>query len=245
MTCPVCSESRSEFVEDADGRHIVECLTCGLEYCDPMPSQGELDELYRTYKPPEFDPFIRALNAYNWFNIFHEYGLKIQHKLLDFGCGDNDFVNYINLEGWEGYDPYVSAGCFWNYPGASYDWIVMLGVLEHLPDPVGTVKDLVNFLKPGAHVGFNVITGANSSSTKVRGRLPEHLTYWSESAVNSLCSGCGLRIIVVESLYVPRRASLMIANKNASLEAKKDAYGSGHAVVKVRTPDWLIIAEKI
>ncbi len=44
----------------------------------------------------------------------------------------------------------------WPFPAASADVVVLLDVLEHLPDPVGTLRHIRNVLRPGGHAILTV-----------------------------------------------------------------------------------------
>ncbi len=81
-----------------------------------------------------------------------------------------------------------------------YDAIVMLDVIEHLPDPATTIAMLSASLKPG---GLMTITTGNWSSalstlTGSRWRLmtpPQHLYFYSRSTLTKLLANHGLKAV--------------------------------------------------
>jgi SAM-dependent methyltransferase len=44
----------------------------------------------------------------------------------------------------------------WPFPAGSADVVVLLDVLEHLPDPIGTLRHIADVLRPGGHVVVTV-----------------------------------------------------------------------------------------
>ncbi|QOV88369.1 class I SAM-dependent methyltransferase [Humisphaera borealis] len=94
-------------------------------------------------------------------------------------------------------------------PG-SLDAIVMMDVLEHLPDPIGTMKHVASLLKPDGvliaqtprypeHRTFAQMAGANDYFLNhMRGKAPEHLLLFSESSAGRLMREIGLPTVIFE-----------------------------------------------
>lgn len=88
-------------------------------------------------------------------------------KVLDIGCGDGAFLKRAAQIGWEawGVEPDAKAagrlsgfkvlqGSLPNIPlpNASFDYITLSHVIEHLHDPVAALKEIHRLLKPGGQV---------------------------------------------------------------------------------------------
>lgn len=88
-------------------------------------------------------------------------------KVLDIGCGDGAFLKRAAQIGWEawGVEPDAKAtarlsgfkvlqGSLPNIPlpDASFDFITLSHVIEHLHDPVAALKEIHRLLKPGGQV---------------------------------------------------------------------------------------------
>jgi 2-polyprenyl-3-methyl-5-hydroxy-6-metoxy-1,4-benzoquinol methylase len=90
-------------------------------------------------------------------------------RLLDIGCGVGALVETLGHLGWnaEGIDTdeevvavcrarglRVSLGTLeeQRYPDNHFDVVTMMHVIEHVPDPVGTLREVHRILKPGGRV---------------------------------------------------------------------------------------------
>lgn len=90
-------------------------------------------------------------------------------KVLDIGCGNGHLIKRLAKMGWEvegmDFDPKAveycksqglnaKAGDFFdlNYPSNYYDAVTLSHVIEHVPDPLKTLKEIHRILKPGGRV---------------------------------------------------------------------------------------------
>lgn len=69
------------------------------------------------------------------------------NKMLDFGCGNGLFVDYLKSQGVDadGYDPYSEK--FNQLPNKQYDIITMIEVVEHLTSPYDEFDAVFSLLK--------------------------------------------------------------------------------------------------
>lgn len=103
---------------------------------------------------------------------------NIGGKLLDVGCGNGEFINYMKRNGWQtvGIDfdkEAVNAAKSRNldvksgnlneqkFPANNFDAITIAHVIEHIYDPVELLKECFRILKPG---GKLVIATPNNES---------------------------------------------------------------------------------
>jgi len=103
-------------------------------------------------------------------------------RLLDVGCGSGDWLLMMRDLGWEvagnDFDPNavkvatdrglnVTFGSLeqQNLPDACFDAVTLSHVIEHLPDPIGTMRECARILKPGGRI---VILTPNCASLSHR-----------------------------------------------------------------------------
>jgi 2-polyprenyl-3-methyl-5-hydroxy-6-metoxy-1,4-benzoquinol methylase len=139
---------------------IGECPSCGLGVTLPR-----VDDLARYYGPVYWGgrhAFTADFCARRRVRLLSsQMHPKPGHRLLDFGCGDGHFLQRAAAEGWSciGYEssfsPVRSGQNYEIVPTlealaakAPFDAITLWHVLEHLPDPRETLRELSGMLTP-------------------------------------------------------------------------------------------------
>lgn len=187
---------------------IFKCSQCGLEYTDPMPSQAELKYFYNTYHDIRADQtVVRKNSKTNIEFLKKKFGFNANRDaLLDFGCGNGEFVDEIrkisSLCNSYGVDKKYSEvtvplnfiySDFEYLPISNFTFITMWGVLEHLVDPLAICRSLVKKINSK---GFFVITTVNAEGDiPYWYKPPEHLTYWTREAFGYLARELGMEIV--------------------------------------------------
>ena len=168
-----------------------------------MPTESVLSKFYRDYKDILAGSEVVALNALRNISQMGLYGLTCTDKILDFGSGNDVFLQTACHEAsksnqicnWVSYDKYTSSNqseilCI---ESGNYDAITLWGVIEDVPDPLATLKALSKLLKPN---GFFFITTVDRESTiPYRYKPPEHLTYYTKSSIEAACVCINHRLI--------------------------------------------------
>lgn len=147
--------------------NYLECRQCRSVYVDPIPdgvilgsmyAKAEYHDLhYEGSDPMAYTESARLLQSYSHPGA----------TVLDYGCGVGDFLIALNKESFlplgVEFDEAATiaaqsrSGCttksgeaFWSNPEKKQFDVIHLGdVLEHLPNPADTLKDLLVYLKPG------------------------------------------------------------------------------------------------
>ena len=200
--CVVCGNDGFPIfqVEDAT---IYKCKTCHLEFADPMPSDAQLETLYSDYiYYTEYDQkMIRDTVIKNnriKIEFLGGYGLNKNHRLIDFGCGDNLFVPEGGSDSWVGYDyPQDEQSALLK---TKYDFITSWGVLEHVPDPMKIVGILSTLLDKGGKLAM--ITVGTETGIPYRYRYPIHLTWWSKKSVEELLERTGFKVLEISNYFM-------------------------------------------
>lgn len=225
QVCALCgtAEHSRLFTVDShpvpDGRRweLARCRGCGLVFVVPMPTWEDLQSIYtsRTYYQDECKP--RAPDLENPHVRFLRR-IAPTGRLLDVGCGPGHFLNDARAAGWEavGLDPNpfnatfardaygveVHTGTLTDAPfePSSFDVVSMMGVVEHLPDPVGALRNVARWVRPGGGL-FLLTQNIRSWLARLMGQRfvfiipPEHVHYFSPATIRRLLQVTGFRVV--------------------------------------------------
>jgi ubiquinone/menaquinone biosynthesis C-methylase UbiE len=186
VNCLLCRLDNTRLLVRKNTFNIVQCCKCGLVYVNPRPDEYELIELYNDldtgkcesisiserdpghemYKEKKFQIAIEMIKKYkrNVDNVF------------DLGCSTGLFLEKAAQLGWTPYGSDVNRhlveenrgkygeqvklqkGIFIDFPDQYFDVVTMFDTIEHLPDPVATLREVSRVLR---HDGLVVITTPN------------------------------------------------------------------------------------
>lgn len=171
------------------------------------------------------------LMAENWLGLQRftkriapaEFPLRRGRRLLDFGCGDGRFVALCADLGLDavGIEPdakarksaeTVGARVFESLdaldslrPGVSFDRIQLKHVLEHLPEPVATLRRLGGRLSAGGRM-LIAVPNADAAQAETFGEfwigydMPRHLWHFSPTTLRELAEKAGLAVVSLETI---------------------------------------------
>jgi len=165
-----------------------------------------------------------------------------EKSLLDFGCGTGHFLHHCRSHGWHvsGVEPNEDARKLAGMKGAIHIEETLAGVkdkfsvisawhvIEHLPDPVGSLRELRSKLHDGGRL---VIAVPNylSFDAKYYGKfwagydVPRHLSHFNQASVRLLADKCKLKIKEIapmkfDSYYVSILSEKYQGNSTAFLK---------------------------
>jgi SAM-dependent methyltransferase len=124
-------------------------------------------------------------------------GLKKSDTILDFGCGNGLFVQYLNERGYArvtGYDPYVKTYSTLDRQ-ARFDCVVANDVIEHVDDPREMVGQCAGLSRPG---GLVYIGTADSEPVDMR-NLEPHVMRLHQPFHRILLTQAGFMSLALES----------------------------------------------
>jgi SAM-dependent methyltransferase len=171
---------------------------------------------------------IHGLDAVDFHDIYHDYalekrrldvfargtlgnltrrllraGMRRDHAILDYGCGNGLYVEYLETMGFDGvvgYDPFVPG--FENLPrdGGPYDVVVNNDAIEHCDDVRGAIQHCLDLLKPD---GLLYLGTADSEPVVMddlephimRLHQPFHRVVFTERSLHRLAEDFGLEIV--------------------------------------------------
>lgn len=129
------------------------CTNCGSLHC-----LEDIDYAlyYRDY------PLHRQKSDFFTLKLFSarlkqlvEGGLLARHSILDYGCGNGGFVRFLREKGYpaaDGYDPFSADFADRGTLESSYDFVIAQDVLEHAPDTVSFLDEMLSLVRPGGMV---------------------------------------------------------------------------------------------
>jgi len=203
---------------------VMQCAGCGLGRVDPMPTAEELAAWYskkyrQDYKAsvtPRLTHVLRAgrLARDRWRWAQQQLPHLRPKRSLDVGASSGEFVYLLQsqgvqamgLEPHEGYSSYARStlgldmvtGALQDrlaeLPRGSYDLVSMFHVLEHLTDPIASLRALGQLLNPEGVLLIEVPNVARLSSPK-NTFFKAHTLYFSPHSLRDVARAAGLKIV--------------------------------------------------
>lgn len=185
--CPICQSSRiALYHQDCRDNKIFRCDDCRVQFMNPVYSDEYLNQYYAEYytgsdSTGEVTAGHERTNLIK-FRAIEKYCKQPGH-VLDFGCGNGNFIKTAQDKGWQvtGYDVdcdamqhvarryHVEVGCGKlhdiDWPREQFDLIHAHHVVEHLKTPVADLKKLNRWLKTG---GYFYVGVPNIHATSAR-----------------------------------------------------------------------------
>jgi 2-polyprenyl-3-methyl-5-hydroxy-6-metoxy-1,4-benzoquinol methylase len=212
--------------------HVRPCQACARGVLDPVPPpEGLLAAYDEAYYGRGARKFVQPIQAgIGWFRrrrarraLRFLHGAERARRALDIGCGDGEFLGVLREMGWECHGTElteVTARRAAAVPGLAirtgpldrdayepgrFDVISLWHVLEHLPDPDGTLRDCARWLADG---GLLLLAVPNLDSWQARAFRgawfhldpPFHLHHFAPASLARALRAAGFEVIETRHL---------------------------------------------
>jgi SAM-dependent methyltransferase len=213
-----------------NGYDVVVCSTCGCCYADNIPGQEIFDRYYREMSKYEQPVTAGKVNQYD-LERFQDTVEKIvatlpegNPRILEIGCATGAMLGLLKNSGYKnvaGLDP--SATCCRIadevygvatrcgtlsdnlIPDGSVDYLILIGVLEHLRDVAPAVQKLHAMLAPGGRI-FITVPDASKYATGEDAPFQEfsieHINFFGPQSLSNLMVTHGFERIWVEQTEI-------------------------------------------
>jgi len=220
----VCAGTDRDSTLDNRIYYLYQCRICGLVYLSPRPdTPEEIAEIYpSTYESyvTKRRFFVMMMRKIAWRPEIAEIigRTSPSSNIIEIGASTGEFLHELRKNGRkfltgvdinseiakiakDRYNLNFLVGQLenLNLPARSFDIVIMRHVLEHLPDPVLTMKTVANILKPE---GYCIITVPNidSHTSRIFGpdwygyQIPRHFFLFPQHTLTRIFEIAGLHI---------------------------------------------------
>ncbi len=233
MNCRLCNNTRLKFKFKVKNINLYECNNCAYLQIETALPEKERKRLYALqYFLNEKYSDLRVLSKEykRRLRLMEEFLPEKELKILDYGCGAGNFMNFIN-DRYVMYGVDISEGairqaaklnpkyalrlqvlsdnCLHGMPNF-FDAIVMWDVIEHIWDPAEAFQKLFACLKPSGYL-FISTPNLDALTAKMLGRYwwfmtpPEHTGLFSQRSLEYLFEimhGCAIKKRISKGRWV-------------------------------------------
>ena len=213
-TCPVCRAIAKEHlpaVHDSislKAFSIYRCASCGLGATQPKPKNLDAFYAVRYYGNRHW----RTSHYCVWrrLRVVRLLSGRDRGRLLDVGCGDGQFAAAARRAGWSVFGTELNDGgaverrvplySSLEQATGAFQCITLWHVLEHMPDPLSTIRLLRSMIAPG---GALVLSVPNFSGWQARmfGKhwfhldVPRHCHHFDAASLKVLLEAGGFSVV--------------------------------------------------
>ena len=236
VSCYNCGVADATEYAVENGFSLKKCGRCGLLYVSPRPGTDEILEAHRhgqhrgekAVETTGYHDFSKVSSYVRTLTDLFGDGRELHGKSwLDIGCGFGEFVQALkvftgNRVHVKGLEPNVFKAEAARGKGLDvsdfdlathaqrYDYLSILNVYSHLPDPPNAIAGWKRLLEPGGHIVIE--TGDTADFPPEQHPrpfyLPDHLSFASERIVRGMLEKLGFEIVSVHKYREVRETPL-------------------------------------
>jgi len=253
VNCPLCDNNNSTSLFVKSGFNYERCNLCSFVYVNPRLLDDEILKGYSDSCDAESNRIWKevllsddqVLFNNNAFSFLLDRMVEIKPtkgKILDVGCSVGHFMEMANSYGYdvegielepEARNVAIDRGFRVgeklledsDIENNSFDVVSLLGLIEHVPNPIELMKEVRRILKNDGHVIFNGVPNINSLNNILLGKDARvfngrnHLGYYTKKTFELLLKESGFKIEYFGT-YVPALNSII--NKIQNLDPFAD-----------------------
>ena len=231
---------------------VVRCDECGLLRTDPRPTRGSIGRYYPPHYVAYHEEVVRRVGS-GWFDrrVKAMPPVAPPGRLLEIGTSVGTFLDERKRDGWDvtgvEFDEHAAARAAErtgapihvgsietvSFPPRSFDVICAWQVVEHLHDPVSSLRRCFEWLVPGGWLaiavpdvgapGFRVFQDSWFAL-----EVPRHLYHFSAQTCRAMFESCGfseIRLVRPRTIYTTLLSITGILEERGVL-----ARGNGRAI---------------
>lgn len=212
--CNICGTD-SKVLGFKRGVKALRCPSCGFIWKDTKSLPQDYRKTWSYGSPESFE--IRNMDAvfeYRLKEILEKSGCEVK-KIMDFGCGKGDFVNYLRKRGYEAYGcdvgDNIPAGAFFfkknisDVPKYDFDVIVSIETFEHIEGLNPVVTELAKRLRKDGMLYIQThFTHVDSVLAWCYFDLANHISFHSPSSMKRLLDNAGMDLIYFDARKQPK-----------------------------------------
>lgn len=249
--CPLCESKEIVVFSHIEEITFFECSNCRLVFADKGSRIKEDNEVYNekyTIDRGHLDnPHIEMIKKKGFYYYLKKIPLeKNNNKLLEIGCSSGMALEVSQEMGWQptGIDinnavveitrhriknvevkskPLVKC----RFPDQYFSAVIMLDVIEHIPDPVPLIEEVSRILKKNGIILILTPNIQSFSARVLKNKWPhflkEHIIYYSPETLQRLLARFG--IVPIESGWAGKYVSPDMIGKHCELH--RNIFGAG------------------
>ena len=277
--CLLCGPVPTTLVAVHDGFRIVRCGRCELVFVDTWYEIAPPEDLYGPAyfrsdgaSPLGYQDYLahERLHLRNARPILR----MLEHvtggrRLVDVGCAHGFFLAAARERGWVGCGADISADAVRyaqeklgldvvhgdlsraNFAAGTFDVAAMIGTIEHMPDPLTTLRSAARLLKPDGHLLITTLD-IEGVFRQWEWKPPEHIFYFSFRSLSRVLEAAGFQVLSRRCYWAWYGAGDLVARllrhwglpgTGLVIEASERAGLAGLAL-RIPTNEMLVLARK-
>ncbi|MCR4337866.1 MAG: class I SAM-dependent methyltransferase [Candidatus Omnitrophica bacterium] len=213
--CDCTNDGHGEYYQ------LVRCRNCGLQYSSPRPDFSIIEDSYEEVQDEMYKEEVQGRIKTFQRNLKNIERYQKTGKLLDVGCSMGVFLSEAVKKGWqvEGLEPSlwcvqqgeklfnlrINQGTVRNLKDLfkeEFDVVTMWDVLEHVDDPMETLKLCRNVLKKEGLFVFSTVDMGSLFARMMGKKWPwlmkMHIYYFDRKNIRQYLEKAGFEVLSIE-----------------------------------------------